>query len=82
MSQPHQRTRALLKTRYFLEQLTRPGDIARVSVYVRHAASELLLQYPTEVDIELIHEAMPGLFGPVKQRQPAGMPHSTFKERP
>jgi len=74
MTQPHQRTRALLKTNRFLEELTRPGDTPGVPQGVRDTAHQLLLHYPGFDEIEAAHEALPEVFGPVVQRQAEGMP--------
>ena len=75
MTEPHQRTRSLLKTRYFLEQLTRPEDTPRVPQTVRDTARRLLLHYPGFDEIEAVHKALPGVFGPVEQRQAEGLPY-------
>lgn len=74
MTEPHQRTRALLKTRVFLEQLTCPEDTPRVPADVRAVAKRLLRDFLTHGEIELIHEALPEILGPVVQRQDLGMP--------
>ena len=73
MTKPTDRTRALLKTRYFLEELTRPGDTPRVPRAIRDKAHQLLRDYPGFEEIEAAHKALPHLFGPVKQRQAEGM---------
>ncbi len=46
MTEPHQRTRALLKTRRFLETLTMPGDTPGIADDVRKTARQLLRHYP------------------------------------
>lgn len=81
MTEPHQRTRALLKTRYFLEELTRPRDTRHVPSDVRAFAKQLLRDYPTHDDIEAAHQALPDIFGPVRQRQAEGLPASEFERR-
>jgi hypothetical protein len=81
MTEPHQRTRALLKTRYFLEQLTSAADTPRVPADVRAFAKQLLRDYPTHDDIEAAHQALPDIFGPVMQRQALGLPASEFERR-
>lgn len=74
MTEPHQRTRALLKTRYFLEELTSARDTPRVPKAVRESARQLLRDYPGFDEIEAAHIALPEVFGPVVQRQAEGMP--------
>lgn len=73
MTAPHLRTRALLKTRYFLEELTSARDTPRVPKQVRDTARQLLLHYPGFDEIESAHKALPELFGPVLQRQAEGL---------
>ena len=74
MTEPHQRTRAILKTIRFLEELTRPGDTPRVPAHIRDTARRLLQHYPGFDEIEAVHKALPEVFGPVVQRQAEGMP--------
>lgn len=81
MTEPHRRTRALLKTRVFLEQLSCPADTPRVPAHVRAFAKQLLRDYPTHDDIETAHQALPDVFGPVIQRQAEGLPASEFERR-
>jgi hypothetical protein len=73
MTEPHQRTRALLKTMRFLEELTRTGDTPGVPEAVRETARQLLRHYPGFEEIEAAHKSLPHLFGPVKQRQAEGL---------
>jgi hypothetical protein len=81
MTEPHQRTRAILKTIKFLESLADPGLALGVPGMtpdvpdgVRFVASELLKDYPTQDEIELIHHALPELFDSIVQHQPLGEP--------
>ena len=74
MTLPHQRTRALLKTRRFLETLTLPGDTPGLPDDMRKTAKRLLQHYPTDTDLEETHEGAPDTLGPVEQRQPLGEP--------
>jgi hypothetical protein len=74
MTQPHQRTRALLKTIRFLDELTRPGYTPRVPAHTHDTARQLLLHFPGFDEIEAAHKALPEVFGPVVQRQAEGMP--------
>ncbi|MDD5336207.1 MAG: hypothetical protein PHS32_20925 [Rhodoferax sp.] len=72
MTEPHQRTRSLLKTRRFLEGLTRPGDTPGIADDMRKTARQLLKHYPTDNDLDDLHEGAPDVLGPVEQRQPLG----------
>lgn len=74
MTAPHLRTRALLKTMRFLDELTRPSDTPRVPSQIRETARRLLLHYPNFEAIEAAHESLPEVFGPVVQRQAEGLP--------
>ena len=74
MTQPHQRTRALLKTIRFLDELTRPVDTPRVPADIRETARQLLMHFPGFDEIEAARKALPEVFGPVLQRQAEGMP--------
>ena len=81
MTEPHQRTRAILKTISFLEQLASARDMPRVPSHVRAVARELLRHYPGLEEIERAHKALPDVFGPVIQRQALGLPASEFNRR-
>ena len=72
MTEPHERTRALLKTRYFLEQLTRPDDTPGVPDDMRATAQQLLKHFLTDDDIDEMHDAAPDVLSSVVQRQPLG----------
>ena len=74
MTEPHQRTRAILKTIRFLEELASARDTPRVPAHVRAFAKQLLRDYPGFDDVEAAHKALPDIFGPVVQRQAEGMP--------
>jgi hypothetical protein len=74
MTAPHQRTRALLKTIHFLESLADLSVEPPVPEGVRFVAMDLLKDYPTLAEIELIHQALSALFHSVIQRQPESMP--------
>ena len=65
MTIPYERTRAILETRTFLQQLLDPAASPRVPRRVREAARSLLRHYPDYASIELAHKALPHLFGPV-----------------
>lgn len=74
MTEPYQRTRAMLKTIRFLETLSSARDTPRVPKHIREAARQLLRHFPGLDEIELAHKALPDLFGPVVQRQAEGLP--------
>ena len=79
MTEPHQRTRALLKTIRFLDSLADLSAEPPVPQGVRVVARDLLKDYPTLDEIELIHRALPELFNSVIQRQAEGMPASAME---
>lgn len=59
------RTRSLVQTKEFLRALTVPAATPRVPHKVRLDAQALLGNFPTLLEIQRIHEALPDLFGPV-----------------
>ena len=61
MTMPEERTRAIMQTREFLQELTRYADNA-----VRQEAVRLLRHYPCAGDVNIAHRAIPEWFGPVK----------------
>lgn len=65
MTIPYERTRALIETKQFLQELTDPSATPRVPKTVREAARKLLRHYPSYSDVELAHKALPHLYGPV-----------------
>lgn len=62
MTIPYERTRALVETKQLLQDL---ADIPRVPKAVRAAALTLLQHFPTLLDVEAAHIALPEVFGPV-----------------
>jgi hypothetical protein len=62
---PFERTRALIETKLFLEQLLDSKESPRVPAWARERARKLLRHYPTYSTIELAHKALPHLYGPV-----------------
>ena len=60
MTTPDERTRALVQTKAFLQELQVEHA---VPVAVREAARALLRHYPTSGQIELAHMALPLFFG-------------------
>lgn len=65
MTIPFERTRALIETKRFLQELQKPELTPRVPATVREIARELLRHYPAYADVELVHLALPHLYGPV-----------------
>ena len=64
MTIPFERTRALIKTKAFLQELQDPARTPQVPAAVREHALALLRHYPTYYDIERAHKALPMIFGP------------------
>ncbi len=65
MTIPYERTRAILETKAFLLKLVDTKRLPRVPKSVREHARTLLRHYPSYADVQLVHEALPGWFGPV-----------------
>lgn len=60
MTTPFERTRALVQTKAFLQELMQHEDES-----LRNEARRLLRHYPALAEIELAHLALPQFFGPV-----------------
>jgi len=69
MTIPSERTRAIIETRSFLEELTSQRLTPDVPDAVRQQARALLRHYPFGTEIHLAHSALPEWFGPVQGRQ-------------
>lgn len=65
MPTPDERTRALLHTKLFLDELLDRKVTPRVPAAVRRHALGLLRHYPHAFAIELANMALPNVFGPV-----------------
>lgn len=65
MTIPFERTRALIETRLFLQELTDPKVTPRVPRAIRGKAKLLLKHFPTYADVEQAHKALPDTYGPV-----------------
>lgn len=65
MSTPYLRTKALVQTKELLWALSEPTTSWDIPLAVQEAAHRLLQHYPTLVELQRIHEAMPELLGPV-----------------
>lgn len=66
MTQPAERTAAMLQTRQFLQHLS-IARVPRVPRAVREEARALLRHYPCIADIEMAHSRAPNWFGPIPQ---------------
>lgn len=64
MTTPYERTRALVQTKDFLRRLSSLGDEA-VPLAILVEAETLLRHYPALAQIELAHQALPMIFGPI-----------------
>lgn len=65
MTLPFERTRAMHDVRLFLLELTDPARTPRALRTLRGKAVSLLKHFPTNADMEQVHKALPGCFGPV-----------------
>jgi len=66
MTIPAERTRAIIYTKLFLEQLLVPRLTPDVPDSVRAAALGLLRHYPGIAELEIAHHALPEWFGPAR----------------
>ena len=69
MTIPAERTRAIIETRRFLEELLSQRLTPDVPDAVRKQARALLRHYPFGSEIHLAHHALPEWFGPVQERK-------------
>lgn len=69
MTIPAERTRAIIYTRQFLEQLLVPRLTPDVPDSVRATARSLLRHYPGTGELEIVHHALPDWFGPVRKSE-------------
>lgn len=69
MTIPSERTRAIIETRIFLEELISQRLTPDVPDAVRNQARALLRHYPFGSEIHLAHHALPEWFGPVQGRK-------------
>lgn len=63
MTLPAERTRAIIYTKQFLEQLLVPRLTPNVPDSVRATARGLLRHYPATAELEIAHHALPEWFG-------------------
>lgn len=69
MTTPYERTRAILQTKEFLQDLLSPRACPRVPHAVREEARRLLRHYPGAWEVELAHEAAPHLYGSALEKK-------------
>lgn len=65
MTTPDERTRAVMQTRGFLQELAWAAADSGVSEPVRKEANRLLRHYPSGSNMDLAHQALPQWFGEV-----------------
>ena len=65
MTIPFERTRALVECQQFLTELAEPSWLHQDPAELQRIALWLLRHYPTLLNIESAHEALPELYGPV-----------------
>lgn len=65
MTIPFERTRALVQTKELLRDLQDPKKTPRIPKALRARAQALERHFPTLMNIEQAHEALPGVYGPV-----------------
>jgi len=70
MTIPFERTRALIETKQFLEQLLVPEDSPGVPDWAREQARKLLRHYPTYSNIDFLHRVLPHLYAPIPPSEP------------
>lgn len=69
MTVPSERTRAIIETRHFLEELVNKRLTPDVPEAIRNQARALLRHYPFGGEIHLAHRVLPEWFGPVQTRK-------------
>ena len=65
MTTPYERTRALIETKSFLQELQDSKLTPRVPAAVREIARKLVRHYPSYSEVELAYKALPVVYGPV-----------------
>lgn len=65
MTTPYERTRSMIETKAYLQELIDPTATPRVPKALREIARKLLRHYPGYAEIELAHKCLPHLYGPV-----------------
>lgn len=70
MTTPHERTRAVLQTTRFLQQLVDAAKTPGVPDDVRREAHRLLRHYPGRSEMAIASGSCPAWFGPVEEISP------------
>lgn len=65
MTTPYLRTKAVVQAKELLRALVEPDALPGVPDSVRAQAAALLKHFPKLTELQLVHEALPELFGPV-----------------
>lgn len=65
MTTPYLRTKALVQAKELLQALTDPTASPGVPDNVRAHANAVLKHYPKLAELQVVHEALPDLIGPV-----------------
>lgn len=69
MTTPAERTRAVLQTQAFLQELTDPSLTPNLPSAIREEARRLLRHYPTRSAMRIANLACPNFFGPTEADQ-------------
>ncbi|WP_369538106.1 BPSL0761 family protein [Leptothrix discophora] len=69
MTTPDERTRAVMQTRDFLQELAGQSADPCIPEFVRREAHRLLRHYPGGSNMSLVHNVLPSWFGAVPERQ-------------
>ena len=69
MTMPHERTRAVLQTREFLQWLLSAEATLEMFRQAKREARTLLRHYPSSIDLHLAHLACPMWFGATLERK-------------
>ena len=68
MTMPDERTRSLVQTREFLQELVDSERTPGVPEAVRRQAHRLLRHYPLDMHVDLLSAALPNWFAPTAPR--------------
>lgn len=82
MTIPLERTRSLLQTREFLQELLNPEKTLGIPEDIRRQARVLLRHYPGNAELHLAHQALPHLFDAVRSEVELGERIARNLEKP
>jgi hypothetical protein len=77
MTTPDERTRAVLETREFLQELLDTLATPGCPEEIRLQARQLLRHYPRETELRLANLALPQYFGPISTERSQTSPGDT-----